>query len=109
MNRKRINIEIIGSRKLRSTQSMAGLLEKILDKKNMKKAYKTAPIERGVDGMEIEELDGYIRKNWDSIIEQLRERSYKSQPVGRGEIPKPDGNKRKFGIPAIMNRVLRRS
>ncbi len=41
--------------------------------------------------MEIEELDGYIRENWDSIKEQIRERSYTPQPVRRVEIPKPNG------------------
>lgn len=60
----------------------------------------------GVDGMEIKELDGYIRENWDSIKEQIRKRSYKPQPVRRVEIPKPNGNKRKLGIPTVMDRVI---
>ncbi len=56
--------------------------------------------------MEMEELDGYIRKNWDSIREQIRKRSYKPQPVRRVEIPKPNGSKRKLGIPTVMDRVI---
>ena len=56
--------------------------------------------------MEIKELDGYIRENWDSIKEQIRKRSYKPQPVRRVEIPKPNGNKRKLGIPTVMDRVI---
>ncbi len=110
MSRKRINVgQITGSGKERSTQSMSELLEKILDKKNMNEAYKKVCANKGaggVDGMEIEELDGYIRENWDSIKEQIRERRYTPQPVRRVEIPKPNGSKRKPGIPTVMDRVI---
>lgn len=110
MNRKRINIgRIAGSGKERSTQSMSELLEKILDKKNMNEAYKKVCVNKGaggVDGMETGELDGYIRENWDSIREQIRGRIYKPQPVRRVEIPKPNGSKRKLGIPTVMDRVI---
>lgn len=88
---------------------MSELLEKILDKRNMNEAYKKVCANKGaggVDGMEIKELDGYIRENWDSIKEQIRKRSYKPQPVRRVEIPKPNGSKRKLGIPTVMDRVI---
>lgn len=88
---------------------MSELLEKILDNRNMNEAYKKVCANKGaggVDGMDLEELDGYIRKNWNSIREQIRERSYKPQPVRRVEIPKPNGSKRKLGIPTVMDRVI---
>lgn len=88
---------------------MSELLEKILDKRNMNEAYKKVCANKGtggVDGMELEELDGYIRENWDSIRERIRTRSYKPQPVRRVEIPKPNGSKRKLGIPTVMDRVI---
>ena len=110
MSCKRIIIgQITGSGKERSTQSMSELLEKILEKKNMNEAYKKVCANKGaggVDGMELEELDGFIRKNWNSIREQIRGRSYKPQPVRRVEIPKPNGSKRKLGIPTVMDRVI---
>ena len=113
MSRNRINIRVItGSGKERSTQSMSELLEKILDKKNMNEAYKKVCANKaagGVDGMEIEELDGFIRKNWDGIREQIRKRSYKPQPVRRVEIPKLNGSKRKLGIPTVMDRVIQQA
>lgn len=87
MSRKRENIGLTtGSGKERSTQSMSELLEKILDNRNMNEAYKKVCDNKGaggVDGMELEELDGYIRENWNSIREQIRERSYHPQPVRR--------------------------
>ena len=57
---------------------MSELLEKILDKENMNEAYRKVCANKGaggVDGMETSDLDGYIRKNWDSIREQIRGRS----------------------------------
>ena len=88
---------------------MSELLEKILDKKNMNVAYKRVCSNKGaggVDDVTIEELEDYIRENWDSIRERIRKREYKPQPVRRVEIPKPDGGKRKLGIPTVMDRVI---
>ena len=88
---------------------MSELLEKILDKKNMNVAYKRVCSNKGaggVDDVTVEELGDYIKENWDSIREQIRKREYKPQPVRRVEIPKPDGGKRKLGIPTVMDRVI---
>ena len=88
---------------------MTELLEKILSRENMIEAYKRVKANKGssgVDGVEIEELKEYIRENWGSIKEQIRERRYKPQPVKRVEIPKPNGGKRKLGIPTVMDRVI---
>ena len=88
---------------------MSELLNKILDNKNMNEAYKKVCANKGaggIDGMELEELKGYIEKNWYSIREQIRKREYKPQPVRRVEIPKANGSKRKLGIPTVMDRVI---
>ena len=58
---------------------MSELLEKRPDKRSMNEAYKKVRANKGaggVDGMEIEELAGYIRKNCDSIREQIRKELY---------------------------------
>lgn len=60
----------------------------------------------GVDGVTVEELDDYIKENWETIREQIRHRKYKPQLVRRVEIPKPNGGKRKLGIPTAMDRVI---
>ena len=113
MSHKNTNVGLtIENGKARNTQGMSELLEKILDKDNMNEAYKKVCANKGaggVDGMELEELDGYIRENWSSIKEQIRERNYSPQPVRRVEIPKPDGSKRKLGIPTVMDRVIQQS
>ena len=88
---------------------MSELLEKILSKDNMNNAYKRVCSNKGaggVDGVSVEELGDYIKENWDSIRNQIRNREYKPQPVRRVEIPKPNGGMRKLGIPTVMDRVI---
>ena len=88
---------------------MSELLEKILSKDNMNNAYKRVCSNKGaggVDGVSVEDLGDYIKENWDSIRNQIRNREYKPQPVRRVEIPKPNGGMRKLGIPTVMDRVI---
>ena len=95
--------------KEKSTQRMSELLEKILHKDNMNEAYKRVCANKGAGGVDeitVEELGDYIKENWNSISEQIRERKYKPQPVRRVEIPKPNGGVRNLGIPTVMDRVI---
>ena len=88
---------------------MSELLEQILSNDNMNIACKKVVSNkgaRGVDGVEVEDIREYIKDNWDSIKEQIRQRQYRPLPVRRQEIPKPDGSKRKLGIPTVMDRVI---
>lgn len=85
------------------------MLERILSNENIKTAYKRVCANKGaggVDGVTIQELEEYMRENWNSIKEQIRARIYKPQPVKRVEIPKPNGGVRKLGIPTVIDRVI---
>lgn len=96
----------------RTHKAMSELLEKILSDDNMNAAYKRVCANNGasgVDGVTVDELADYIRKNWSGIKEQIGNRQYKPQPVKRVEIPKPDGGKRKLGIPTVMDRVIQQA
>ena len=88
---------------------MSELLEKILSNDNMNAAYKRVCANKGaggVDDVTVDELGDYIKENWKSIREQIRQREYTPQPVRRVEIPKPNGGVRKLGIPTVMDRVI---
>ena len=88
---------------------MSEMLEKILSDENIKTACKRVYANKGaggVDGVTVEELEEYLRVNWNSIKEQIRERKYKPQPVLRVEIPKPNGGVRKLGIPTVIDRAI---
>jgi len=93
----------------RKDGKMSEMLERILDDENIKTAYKRVYANKGaggVDGVTTEELEEYMRANWKSIKEQIRERKYNPQAVKRVEIPKPNGGIRKLGIPTVIDRVI---
>ncbi|MGN1403307.1 MAG: group II intron reverse transcriptase/maturase [Ruminococcus sp.] len=60
----------------------------------------------GIDGIEIDYIDRYLRENWVEIRDKIRRRKYKPQPVRRVEIPKPNGGVRNLGIPTVVDRVI---
>ena len=88
------------------------LLDKILSKENLNQAYKKVYQNKGacgVDGITIEELLGYLKENGNGIIEKIKARKYKPQPVKRVEIPKGNGKMRKLGIPVVVDRVIQQA
>ena len=91
---------------------MSKLLEQILSDDNIEKAYKAVYANKGsagVDGMSVYELEDYLRENLDSIRALIANREYYPLPVRRVEIPKPNGKKRKLGIPAVVDRVIQQA
>ena len=91
---------------------MTTLLDKILDRQNMYQALKRVCSNKGtsgVDGITIDEIDEYIRENWQRMKVEIEERRYKPQPVLRVDIPKPNGGIRKLGIPTVMDRILQQA
>ena len=91
---------------------MSKLLDEILSKENMTKAYKSVCANKGsagVDGISTEEIQAYVNEHWDNIKSQIQTRSYRPQPVKRVEIPKPNGGKRKLGIPTVMDRIIQQA
>ena len=88
---------------------MSEMLEKILSDENIRLAQKRVYSNNGaggVDGVTTDELEEYMKENWSSIKEQIRNRTYKPQPVLRVEIPKANGGVRKLGIPTVIDRVI---
>ena len=83
------------------------LLELILRKDNLNKAYKQVKRNRGkggIDGMQVDELLPFLRENQDSLIQEIREGKYKPNPVRRVEIPKETkGEFRKLGVPTVVD------
>ena len=97
---------------IRKVETSMELLEKVLSKENLNKAYKQVYKNKGasgVDGVTIEELFAYIKEHKEEILWQIRNRKYKPQPVRRVYIPKENGKMRKLGIPSVIDRVIQQA
>ena len=89
------------------------LLDLILRKENLNKAYKQVKSNKGsggIDGMQVDELLPYLKENQSEIIRKIREGKYKPNPVRRVEIPKEEkGKARKLGIPTVVDRLIQQA
>ncbi len=89
------------------------LLEQILDKDNLNKAFNRVKSNKGacgVDGMKADELLQYLKENGGQLRRSLLNGKYHPNPVRRVEIPKEDGKKkRKLGIPTVVDRVVQQA
>lgn len=86
--------------------------EIVLNRTNLNLAYQRVYRNKGaqgIDGMPIYELFDYIKENKTQLIESLSNLTYEPKPVRRVEIPKPDGSKRKLGVPTVVDRLVQQA
>ena len=90
----------------------ADLLERILDRENLNRAYKRVRANKGapgIDGMTVEGALDWLKENGGALLESIRNGKYKPSPVRRKEIPKADGGLRKLGIPTVVDRIIQQA
>ena len=93
-------------------QKMEGLLERILAKENLNRAYKQVKKNKGaggIDGMQVDELLPYLKGNRKELLESILDGKYHPKPVRRVEIPKENGKTRKLGIPTVVDRLIQQA
>ncbi|WP_373665557.1 reverse transcriptase domain-containing protein [Sporomusa silvacetica] len=54
-------------------------------------------------------MKDWLKEHKGEFLEALKIGKYKPQPVRRVEIPKPDGGKRKLGIPTVLDRLVQQA
>jgi RNA-directed DNA polymerase len=88
------------------------LLERILSRENMIRAWKRVKANKGtsgIDGITTEDFPDYLRKHWHRIREELLAGTYQPSPVQRVDIPKATGGFRSLGIPIVLDRLIQQA
>lgn len=94
------------------TEGGTRLMEEIVSRANMQKAYNRVVSNKGaagVDNMSTGQLKGYLQTDWPRIKEELLNGTYTPQPVRKVEIPKPGGGLRMLGIPTVLDRLIQQA
>ena len=88
------------------------LMVRVVDRANLKRAWKRVKANQGapgVDGMRLEGFPAFARLHWSAIRQALLDGTYQPQPVRRVSIPKPNGGERLLGIPTVLDRVIQQA
>ena len=101
----------VGGQEVRE-QDGAELLERILSRDNLNRAYRRVKANKGasgVDGMTVDEALPWLKEHREELLESIRNGKYKPSPVRRVEIPKDNGGVRKLGIPTVIDRIIQQA
>lgn len=88
------------------------MIEKILQPKNLYKAYRKVVSNKGssgVDGMSVYKLASYRDKNGIRLITSIVNRKYVPNSIRGVSLPKSNGKTRLLGIPTVVDRWLQQA
>lgn len=88
------------------------MIEKVLNRKNLYKAYRQVVRNKGsagVDGMKVSELFSYLESYRDRIATSILNHTYVPKPIKGVEIPKSNGKTRLLGVPTVVERWLQQA
>jgi RNA-directed DNA polymerase len=60
----------------------------------------------GIDEVTVEEYGEHLDENIEDLVVRLKAKQYRPRPVKRVYIPKPNGERRPLGIPAIEDKIV---
>ena len=95
-----------------SRQGSKIMIEKVLQPKNLYKAYRKVVSNKGsagVDGMSVYKLASYKDENREQLATSILNRKYVPQPILGVEISKGHGKFRLLGIPTVVDRWLQQA
>lgn len=88
------------------------LLERILDNRNVRRAYEQVMANKGsggVDGIAIEGFKSHVQSAWPVVKTAIQEGEYQPAAVRKVVIPKPGGGERILGIPTLLDRMIQQA
>jgi len=106
---KALQVKEAGEQERALTQDLMGA---ILSQSNIKQAYKQVKKNKGVAGidqMSVGEFAAWYAENGETLLSKLYNGTYQPQVVKQVEIPKPNGGKRKLGIPTVTDRIIQQA
>jgi RNA-directed DNA polymerase len=106
---KALQVKEAGEQERALTQDLMGA---ILSQSNIKQAYKQVKKNKGVAGidqMSVGEFAAWYAENGETLLSKLYKGTYQPQVVKQVEIPKPNGGKRKLGIPTVTDRIIQQA
>jgi RNA-directed DNA polymerase len=111
-NTKKPNGGVTMRRVMEQPNPNENLLERVLSRSNVQKAWKRVKANKGVpgiDNMSIDDFPEFARAQWNSVRDSILAGTYQPSPVKRVEIPKPTGGTRPLGIPTVLDRVIQQT
>jgi RNA-directed DNA polymerase len=90
------------------------LIDKVYKRKNLQRAWERVKANcgaGGIDGQTLEEFEAQLEQHLDRLHRELKEGTYRSEPVRQVAIPKSGrpGEFRMLGIPTIYDRVCQQA
>lgn len=88
------------------------LMEAVVDKANMARAYRRVVANQGApgaDGMTVHQLADHLKEHWPTLHERLLAGEYHPSPIRAVDIPKPKGGTRQLGIPTVTDRLIQQA
>lgn len=85
------------------------LMEAVVDRDNMWRAYQRVVENKGspgVDGVTVLTFKAWLKANWPSVRTALLDGRYLPRPVRAVDIPKPQGGVRTLGVPTLGDRLF---
>jgi len=87
-------------------------MEAILDRRNLRQAYRAVRRNKGsagVDGKDIEATGRHLRCHWSGIEAKLKAGTYQPGAIRGVKIPKASGGEHLLGIPSVQDRIIQQA
>ncbi|MBV8069775.1 MAG: group II intron reverse transcriptase/maturase [Acidobacteriaceae bacterium] len=88
------------------------LIDKVYLPRNLQAAWERVQENAGAagrDGITVQQFARHAERNLTQLHADLREKTYRPQPVRRVYIPKSGGGKRPLGIPCVRDRIVQQA